>query len=295
MDRVKQILNASYAYRRGYYGEGVGVAVMDTGISAHPDFEHRIAAFQDYVGFQPKMYDDNGHGLHVSGIIGGSGKMSGGKYSGIAPACHFVSIKVLDRKGNGNTSGVVEGIRWLVEYQEEYRIRIINISVGMVMSAGSQERAQLLKSVDYAWDNGIVVVAAAGNNGPERGSVTIPGISRKIITVGCFDDNIEQMNGQGLKAEYSGQGPTDACIMKPELVEPGTNIISCANNRKYYGKKSGTSMAAPIVSGAVALLLNKYPGFSPRDVKLRLYERAVDMGLPIQKQGWGMVDMGRLL
>lgn len=265
------------------------------GIASHPDFEHRIVSFQDYIGYQKKMYDDNGHGTHVAGIIGGSGKMSGGKYGGIAPACHFISLKVLDRKGNGSTVSVVESVKWLVEYQEEFRIRIINISVGMVMSAGSEERIQLLKAVDYAWDNGIVVVAAAGNNGPEQGSVTIPGVSRKIITVGCFDDTSDKVNGHGLKPDYSGRGPTDSCIMKPELVEPGTNIISCANTKTYYAKKSGTSMAAPIVSGAIALLLSKYPKFSPKDVKLRLYDRAVDLGLPIQKQGWGMVDMGRLL
>lgn len=312
MDRVKRIINASYAYRRGYFGEGVGVAVMDTGISSHPDFEHRIAVFRDYIGGQQQMYDDNGHGSHVAGIIGGSGKMSNGLYSGIAPACHFIAIKVLDHKGNGSTASVVESIQWLVEHKEEYRIRIINISVGMVLSARREERALLLQAVDYAWDNDIVVVAAAGNNGPAPGSVTIPGISRKIITVGCFDDSGEELSGQGLKKNYSGQGPTETCIMKPELVMPGTNVVSCALSRggnfatpayrqpqgrvvTWYTKKSGTSMAAPVVTGAISLLLCKYPGMKPRDVKLRLYERAVDLGLPMQKQGWGMVDMSRLM
>lgn len=295
MDRVRQIVNASYAYRRGYYGEGVGVAVMDTGIAVHPDFQHRVAVFRDYIKYQNKIYDDNGHGTHVAGIIGGNGRMSKGKYSGIAPACHFIILKVLDEKGNGNTAGVVEGIQWLVEHQEEHRIRIINISVGMVLTAKKEERGKLLRAVEYAWDNDIVVIAAAGNNGPDAGSVTIPGISRKIITVGCFDDRVEGMKASGLKPEYSGQGPTESCIMKPELVEPGTNIYSCSNNSDYYAKKSGTSMAAPIVSGAVALLLDKYPYFTPKDVKLRLYERAVDLGLPSQKQGWGMVDISRLL
>lgn len=295
MDRVKQIINVAYAHRRGYFGEGVGVAIMDTGIMNHPDFDHRIAEFRDYIGHQNKLYDDNGHGTHVAGIIGGSGKMSRGLYGGIAPACHFIAIKVLDRTGNGSTDSVVEGINWLVEHQEELRIRIVNISVGMILSARNEEQIRLLKAVDYAWDSGIVVVAAAGNNGPGNGSVTIPGISRKIITVGCFDDMMEELNGQGLKPDYSGRGPTESCIVKPELVEPGTNIVSCANTKLYYAKKSGTSMAAPIVSGSVALLLSKYPGFAPKDVKLRLYERAVDLGLPLQKQGWGMVDINKLL
>lgn len=295
MNRVKQILNAAYAYRRGYFGEGIGVAIMDTGIAEHPDFAYRIAGFRDYIGYQKKIYDDNGHGSHVAGIIGGSGKMSEGLYSGIAPACHFIVIKVLDKKGKGNTESLIEGIKWVVEHQEEYQIRIMNISVGMVLSAKSEERGRLLRAVEYAWDNGIVVVAAAGNNGPENGSVTIPGICRKIITVGCFDDNVEILREQGLKPDYSGRGPTESCIIKPELVEPGTNIISCTNTKKYYTSKSGTSMAAPIVCGAVALLLSKYPKFAPKNVKLRLYDGAVDLGLPIQKQGWGMVDISKLL
>jgi serine protease AprX len=295
MDRVKKIINASYAHSRGEYGEGVGVAVMDTGITAHPDFEHRISVFRDYIGYQKRLYDDNGHGTHVAGIIGGCGLMSKGVYSGIAPACHFISVKVLDRRGNGNTASVVEAIHWVVNHQEEYQIRIINISVGMIKTARNEEQIQLLKAVDYAWDCGIVVIAAAGNNGPGRGSVTIPGISRKVITVGCFDDTREQLNSQGLKPDYSGQGPTDCCIVKPELVEPGTNITSCSFKTNSYAKKSGTSMAAPIVSGAVALLLGKYPEFTPKDVKLRLHERAVDLGLPLHKQGWGMVDISRLL
>lgn len=232
---------------------------------------------------------------HVAGIIGGSGLMSKGLYGGIAPACHFITLKVLDKKGNGKTASVVEGIRWLVEHREEYCIRIVNISVGMVLTARSQEQIKLLKSVDYAWDNGIVVVAAAGNNGPARGSVTIPGISRKIITVGCFDDTKEHLTGPGLKPDYSGQGPTKNCIVKPELVVPGTNITSCSNQKGYYARKSGTSMAAPIISGTVALLLNKYPKFTPMEVKLRLHERAIDLGLPLHKQGWGTVDIRRLL
>ena len=165
----------------------------------------------------------------------------------------------------------------------------------MVLDTESAERKKLLQAVDYAWDHGIAVVAAAGNNGPEKNSVTVPGISRKIITVGCYDDTREEIGASRLKPDYSGQGPTDSCIVKPELVVPGTNVISCAAGLGSYVKKSGTSMAAPMVSGSIALLLSKYPNFSPAEIKLRLYERAVDIGLPTSKQGWGIVDMGRLL
>lgn len=295
MDRVRKIMRAQQAYRRGYFGGQIGVAVLDTGIYLHPDFEKRVVCFRDYISGREAPYDDNGHGTHIAGIIGGSGTASGGKYMGIAPGCHFIIIKILDQKGNGNTENVVDSIKWLVEHKERYKIRIMNISIGMVLDAESAERRRLLQAVDYAWDNGIVVVAAAGNNGPRENTVTVPGISRKIITVGCYDDTREQIGVSKLKPDYSGQGPTDSCIVKPELVVPGTNVVSCSNLSVNYAKKSGTSMAAPMVSGSIALLLSKYPNFSPAEVKLRLYERAVDMGLPTSKQGWGMVDIGRLL
>lgn len=295
MDRVRKIMRVEQAHCKGYFGEKVGVAILDTGIYLHPDFGDRVVCFRDYINGRTTPYDDNGHGTHIAGIMGGSGSASDGKYMGIAPRCHFIIIKILDRKGNGNTQNVVESIKWLVEKKEQYNIRIMNISIGMVLEAESAERKNLLQAVEYAWDNGIAVVAAAGNNGPEENSVTVPGISRKIITVGCYDDTREQIGMSRLKPDYSGQGPTDSCIVKPELVVPGTNVISCSAFSKSYIKKSGTSMAAPMVSGGIALLLSKYPSFSPAEIKLRLYERAEDMGLPTSKQGWGMVDIGRLL
>ncbi len=295
MDRVRQIINAETAYRRGYFGENIGVAVLDTGIFSHVDFGRRIVFFQDYVSGRRGTYDDNGHGTHIAGIIGGDGTASRGKYMGIAPACHFIILKILDRKGNGNTENVVQAIEWLVRHKEQYQIRIVNISIGMVLQAESRERARLLKAVEYAWDHNLVVVAAAGNNGPGRSSITVPGISRKVITVGCFDDTKERIGRSMLKPQYSGQGPTEHCIVKPELVVPGTNVTSCANQPGMYTRKSGTSMAAPMVSGSIALLLSKYPQITPAEVKLRLYRRTLDLGLPQSKQGWGMVDIGRLI
>ena len=95
--------------------------------------------------------------------------------------------------------------------------------------------------------------------------------------------------------DYSGRGPTGACICKPEIIAPGAGIVSCSNDRKQYSIKSGTSMSTPIVAGALALLLEKYPDMNNRDVKLRLRERAVDLGLPRNQQGWGMLDVERLL
>jgi serine protease AprX len=276
-------------------GRGVGVAVLDTGIYPHIDFEHRITAFYDVIRKRREPYDDNGHGTHISAIIGGSGEASEGRYQGVAPGCHLISVKVLDSKGGGYASDVLTGLRWIREQKERLGIRIVNISVGSYSRRNMSENSALVRGVDAAWDDGLVVVVAAGNNGPGRMTVTTPGISRKVITVGCSDDD-KEVNVMGTRmVDYSGRGPTGACICKPEILAPGAAIISCCNEDCRYSVKSGTSMSTPIVAGAIALLLEKYPDMTNRDVKLRLRERAVDLGLPKNRQGWGMLDVERLL
>ena len=172
---------------------------------------------------------------------------------------------------------------------------MVNISVGSYSRRNMGENSALVRGVDAAWDDGLVVVVAAGNNGPGRMTVTTPGISRKVITVGCSDDDQEVTVMGTRMVDYSGRGPTGACICKPEILAPGAAIISCCNEEERYSVKSGTSMSTPIVAGAIALLLEKYPSMTNRDVKLRLRERAVDLGLPRNRQGWGLLDVERLL
>jgi serine protease AprX len=276
-------------------GKGVGIAVLDTGVFPHRDFDHRIAAFADMINHRPYPYDDCGHGTHICGIIGGSGLASGGRFSGMAPGCSLISVKVLDRKGNGNSSDVLSGISWIINHREQYGIRILNISVGSCGKRGTSENSALVKGVNLAWDSGLVVVVAAGNNGPRRMSITTPGISRKVITVGCSDDSTEVLVSGNRMVDYSGRGPTSACICKPDLVAPGCSVVSCASRADRYTIKSGTSMSTPIVSGAIALLLEKYPDMTNRDVKLKLRETSDDIGLPKNQQGWGLLNVGRLL
>lgn len=299
MKQARALLHVNWAHDRKLFGEGVGVAVIDTGLYSHPDFENRVAAFYDPLHGKEENYDDNGHGTHVAGIIGGNGQMGRGKYTGMAPGCCLIGVKVLDHKGNGNTPDVVEGIHWVIDHRREYNIRIINISVGTIPQAGSAEKSALVRGVDLAWDAGLVVVVAAGNNGPEPMSITTPGISRKVITVGSFDDGQIVDASGSVKTNYSGRGPTQYCICKPDVVACGSNIISCnAMNRRParpYSVKSGTSMSTPIVAGAIALLLGVYPGMSNAEVKMRLKNRAMDMGLPKNRQGWGMLDVQNLL
>ena len=195
------------------------------------------------------MYDDNGHGTHILGICSGDGSLSKKRcFQGIAPESNLIVIKVLDQKGNGNTANVLSGMDWLLKNKKKYQVRLLNISVGMLKNAREKEKQELLEAVDMAWDAGILVVTASGNNGPRENSVTIPGISRKVLTVGSMDDcgdetGMYPMSKLSATGGYSGVGPTDCCIMKPEILAPGTNVISCCMDGKTYVKKSGTSMA----------------------------------------------------
>ena len=281
-------------------GHGITTAVLDTGISPHPDLEGRIVAFGDMLHGKRRRYDDNSHGTHVAGIIAGSGKMSSGVYAGIAPASRIVAVKVLDQKGEGKIRHLIEGIRAILKNREKWAIRIVNISIGTLPHRGDEEEAELLRWVDRMWDEGLVVVTAAGNFGPRSGTVTIPGVSKKVITVGASDDGEQKDRFGKVGTNYSGRGPTFECVCKPDLVAPGSYIRSCngfgqKKNQKMYSVKSGTSMSAPIVSGAAALLLSKYPDMKNVEVKLRLLMSADDMGKDANIQGRGLLNIEKLL
>ncbi len=300
MDRVKRMIHLDRAYRMGLDGKNVTVAVMDTGIVKHPDFGDRIRVFRDFYNKRLGLYDDNGHGTHVSGIIAGDGSMSTNQqgirlYSGVAPRASLIVLKVLDKGGNGNTARALEGLDWIIKNKEKYQIRLLNISVGMLATAGMKEKKELLAAVDAVWDAGVMVVTAAGNNGPAENSVTIPGISRKVLTVGSVDDGKIETQGNRLAMGYSGMGPTECCIVKPEVLAPGTNIKSCSKDGKGYTVKSGTSMAAPVVTGTLALAFQKYPELSPADMKLRIYESAYPRGEQLGKKCWGAIHGENLL
>lgn len=294
MNRASRIVNLESVYRRGLTGKGIVVATLDSGISLHPDLNNRIKCFMDICNGKNRPYDDNGHGTHIAGIIAGNGEKSSGHYRGIAPEAGLVIVKVLDRRGNGHTEDMIKGIRWCITNRKKLGIRIINISVGMLPSAKENEKHRLLLEVQRAWQSGIVVVTAAGNNGPASKSITIPGTSPWVITVGSYDDHSDTLR-YGMHKGYSGAGPTEECIQKPEILAPGTGIVSCSRYGGYE-IRSGTSMATPMVSGAIALLLQSEPGLTPAQVKLKIYNsgKKVD-NISKAKQGWGLMDIERLI
>lgn len=265
-------------------GAGIGVAILDTGIYPHIDFDSRITFFGDFLNGRKKPYDDNGHGTHVAGIVGGSGKASGGKYRGMAPGCHIAALKILDKRGNGRIQDVLKAFQWVKENRERYGIRIVNISIGTV-SSQNKNSDLLVKAVEELWDEGLIVVTAAGNMGPEPGSITAPGSSRKVITVGS-SDLLDTSVG------ISGTGPTKECVCKPDIVTPGAGVISCSSENRYgYAVKSGTSMSTPKVAGAIALMLEKDPLLSNVEIKMLLKEAATDRGYERNQQGWGELNL----
>ena len=271
-----------------YTGKGIGVCILDTGTYEHIDFTGRIWAFYDFLAFKRRPYDDNGHGTHVAGLVAGDGTASMGKYRGAAPGCGIISLKVLDRYGTGSQDDVLRALRWIRENRQQYRIRVVNISVGTTCNS-KRNHARLLESVEQLWDEGVVVVTAAGNQGPRPGSITAPGSSKKVITVGSSD----LLEG---RSAISGRGPTAECVCKPDIVAPGNKIMSCVPGKPYsYGVKSGTSMSTPLVTGAIACALEKNPALTNTDIKTMLMNSAEDMGLPQNLQGWGKFNRRKFL
>lgn len=267
--------------------ENIGIAILDSGINAnHIDFDDRVVAYKDFVNDKNYPYDDNGHGTHVAGIACGSGRASRGKYRGVAPNANIIALKVLDKQGKGKSENVIKALEWVIENKKKYNIRVVNISFGTPAKDANTD-GKLIDMIEKVWDENIVVVAAAGNLGPNIGSVTIPGTSKKIITVGCVDD-IDINGGQ---RNYSGRGPTLECIIKPEILAYGNHIMSCGVYKNGYVRKSGTSMAAPYVAGAIARCIMKYPTLKPVEIKMKLRDTAIKINQPKEKQGWGLISL----
>ncbi len=294
MNQVRDIIRVNQVHQQGYTGKGIHIAIVDSGLSPHPDYRNRILGWYDALHSSPIPYDDSGHGSHVAGISAGDGSLSDGRYRGIAPEASLIGVKVLDHEGNGTIREIIKGLNWILRNQYYLDIRIVNISIGTNDPQKFDETSAFVQKVNQLWNSGIVVVAAAGNKGPGRYSISAPGNSRKIITVGSSD------LPQPRQITHSGVGPTLACIRKPDIVAPGSHIISCArmmsdHSYPYYTKKSGTSMSTPIVSGAIALLLQKYPSLTPKEIKIRLKNSSTNLYLPHEKQGWGLINVSSFL
>lgn len=201
----------------------------------------------------------------------------------------MIGLKVLDKAGNGVQQNTLRALEWLKKNHKRFRIRIVNISVGSI-TQNQRQHDELIRAVELLWDLGLIIVAAAGNGGPRPGSITAPGSSKKVITVGS-SDMLDQHH------YLSGIGPTSDCICKPDIVCKGHEILSCAVSPSgtEYTRKSGTSMSTPYISGVVALALEKDPMLTNVEIKMMLRSCARDLGFFHNQQGWGELDVEKFM
>jgi serine protease AprX len=297
MDVARSVVGADLITNTKYTGKSVTVAIIDTGISPHADLVYptnRIVGFKDFVNNETRAYDDNGHGTHCAGILAGNGYSSKGKYKGIAPEANILSVKVLDESGNGNTSDILSTVQWIIDNREVYKTRIINFSLGAIAQY-RERRDPLVKAANRAIDNNFIVIAAVGNSGPMRNTILSPATSRYVISVGALDDGRTVETNDDSIAEFSSRGPTLDRVRKPDLIAPGVNIMSLSNKSMTgYTTLSGTSMSAPMVSGAAALLLNENPNYTHYDIKRKLLNGCTKIKASSIEQGAGILDISRI-
>ncbi|WP_103503805.1 MULTISPECIES: S8 family serine peptidase [unclassified Streptomyces] len=300
LDRVRQAtlehstgqVGADRAWEAGYDGDGVTVAVLDTGLDAgHGDFDGKIRDTADFTG--EGGGDTDGHGTHVASTAAGSGARSDGTYRGVAPGADLLVGKVLGERG-GLDSWILEGMEWAVEEGAS----IVNMSLGSYAMGGYDP---LVEAVDQlSQEHGTLFVIAAGNDGPEPGSVGSPGLAASALTVGAVD-------ADDLIADFSSAGPPlGEAAVKPDISAPGVDIAAAAaaGSRMEligapvtdgYTAISGTSMATPHVAGAAALLLQKNPEWTGEQLKAALVGSALGVDATPVRTGSGRLDVSRAL
>ena len=267
-------------------GFGTTIAIIDTGVAPHYDLVrpyNRIIAFRDLLHDRTLPYDDDGHGTHVAGIAAGNGYASGGDplFCGTAPMAHIAAIKALDETGSGSASDILAAMQWVADHQEKYRIRVVNLSLGIVPDPDIPLDPLALGTAALA-SRGITVVTAAGNSGPAPRTVTSPGISPFAVTVGSCTKS-------GELAAFSSRGPTVSGLHKPDLVAPGVDILSLDSATcKGYFAQSGTSMSCPYAAGVIACMYTENPNLTPRRIQKLLPSMLTPLrGLPRDSQGRG--------
>ena len=316
-DSYDQAVLAPYAWSKNFTGRGIGVAIIDSGITAGRDFTlangtgSRIVYNQNFASGPNTAADLYGHGTHVAGILAGNGMNSRGTnfrktFMGIADNASLINLRVLDQNGAGRDSAVIAAIEKAISLKSKYNIRVINLSLGRAVYE-SYKLDPLCQAVEAAWKAGIVVVVAAGNEGRNDsahtdgyGTIAAPGNDPYAITVGAMKPMGTSTRADDLIASYSSKGPTLLDhVVKPDIVAPGNLMISVLASSSAtlvkaspknvvalssyaasgkgtvsYFTLSGTSMATPVVSGAVALLLQKNGSLTPDQVKARLMKSA---------------------
>ncbi len=259
----------------GATGRGVTVALMDTGIARHPDLEGSVIARMDFVNDGATLLDPSGHGTFVAGLIAAHGET----FKGVAPDAKLVSLRVLDQNGRGTMRSVLAAFDWLLQNRTSMHIKVLNLSFGAPQRS-SYHRELLAGVVESAWFAGITVVAAAGNDGPATGTVSMPGADPFVVTVGSFADQGTLATNDDRESVFSSRGPTRDGFAKPDVLAPGEHVVSLrvpgtALDRDVakdlpagpYARLSGTSASTAMVAGAAADILEAHRSYSATQVK----------------------------
>ena len=297
-----ETLNVQPLWDMGLQGQGITVAVIDSGVNLEKDLQinpkkakpdSRVIEQVTFNSNSGHANDATGHGTHVAGIIAGSGYRSDGLYAGIAPQVNIISLKICDDMGMAYESDAIEAMQWVLEHKDQFNIRVVNMSVNSTQES-SYHSSPLNAAAEILWFNGVVVVASVGNKGAGGGYNTAnaaPANDPFVITVGATDEHQSPDPSDDTLASFSSHGTTSDGFNKPELVAPGTEIISILGPENWipeypdhvvmngeYFRLSGTSMSAPMVAGAAALLLQDEPYLTPDQVKFRLMDSARFIG-----------------
>lgn len=268
-------------------GNSIGIAVLDSGVNMrHPDFGSGNLTDLVVNARATSKGDEQGHGSHVIGII--KSKDPQGRYLGVAPDAKVFSLKIADDTGMSTEADLLRGLQWVYDNNGSYGIRIVNLSVSGSVPT-SYVTSPLAAAVEQLWLSGVVVVAAAGNRGSAAdASWYAPGNDPFVITVGALDHNQTVAAGDDQLASFSSRGLSQDGIYKPDILAPGRQIVAPLASPtstigrlfagritdSQYVRLSGTSMAAPVVSGAIALLLERNPKLTPNQVKWLLQTTA---------------------
>ncbi|HVT65719.1 MAG TPA: S8 family serine peptidase [Mycobacteriales bacterium] len=289
----------------GVTGTGVGVAVLDTGVSALPDFGNRLVSGADFSGEGSPLQDGYGHGTFVAGLIAGDGSSSGGAYAGEATGAKVVSVKVAGTTGLTDVARVIQGVAWAIANRTTYGIKVLNMSLGEVPT-GPTQLNPLDQAVEAAWNAGLTVVTSAGNSGPAAGTITAPGDDPDVITVGALNDGATASPADDSIPSFSSAGPTAAnAWLKPDLVASGQSVVSLKAPGSFIAQSfpgaavgssnfvgSGTSFSAAIVSGAAALIAQENPNAAPDEIKARMLATVTPGPTgDATKEGHGVLDV----
>jgi serine protease AprX len=299
----QQTLGAPRVWQSGDTGQGVTVAVLDSGIANNASaFGARVKARVDFVDpAHPAQGDPAGHGTHLAGIIAASRNFVS---PGIAPDASLVSVRVLDENGSSRASTVIQGLEWIVAHKDALGIRVVAMALG-APAVGSYRDDPLAAAAEMAWRSGLVVVVAAGNAGPASGTVTTPGIDPLVVTVGAADESGTPSTSDDVVPSWSSEGPSVDGLAKPDVLAPGRKIVSVRVPGSTIDQQlpthiegpqtirlSGTSEATGVAAGAAALLAARH--LSPDEVKALLTSTAAPLnGAAATAQGSGEINLGR--